>query len=106
VSYWRLEYDPDAVRCLRQADPQIARRIRDALTAVVRTGDPRGRGRALTGQLGGLWRHRVGDCRIICDIQDHRVVVLALDIGNRDRDHIYDWATRDGHPEKSMIPSG
>ena len=85
---WRLEYDPDAVRWLRKADPQATRRIRDALTAVVAAGDPRSRGKALTGPLAGLWRYRVGDYRIICDIQDTRLVVLVLDLGKRD--HIYD----------------
>ena len=88
MSDWRLEYDPDAVRWLRKADPQVARRIRDALTAVVATGNPRSRGKALTGPLAGLWRYRVGDYRIVCDIQDARLVVLVLDIGNRD--HVYD----------------
>jgi len=85
---WRLEYDPDAVRWLRKADPPTARRIRDALTAVVATGDPRVRGRGLTGPLRGLWRYRVGDCRIICDIQDRRLIVLVLWVGRRDR--VYD----------------
>ena len=88
MTNWRLEYDPDVVRWLRKTDPQVARCIRDALTAVVRTGDPRIRGKALTGRLAGLWRYRIGDYRVICDIQDSRLVVLALDVGNRD--HVYD----------------
>ena len=84
---WRLEYDPAAVRWLRKADRQTARRIRDALTAVVGTGDPRCRGKALTGSLAGLWRYRVGDYGIVCDIHDSRLIVLVIDIGNRD--HVY-----------------
>jgi mRNA interferase RelE/StbE len=88
VTQWRLEYDPEVVRWLRKADPQVARRIRDGLTAVIRTGNPRIRGKALTGQLAGLWRYRIGDYRVICDIQDTRLVVLVLDTGKRD--HIYD----------------
>lgn len=85
---WRLEYDPEVVRWLRKADPQVAKRIRDALTAVVRTGDPRARGKPLRGRLAGLWRYRIGDYRVICDIQEARLVVLALEAGKRD--HIYD----------------
>ena len=88
MTAWQLEYDPDVVRWLRKADPQVARRIRDALTAIVRTGDPRARGKALTGRLAGLWRYRIGDYRVICDIQDARLVVLVLDTDKRD--HIYD----------------
>lgn len=85
---WRLEYDPDVVRWLRKADPQVARRIRNGLEAVIATGDPRVRGKALTGRLAGLWRYRIGDYRIICDILDARLVVLVLEAGSRD--HIYD----------------
>ena len=46
--------------------------------------DPRSTGRALTGPLlGAYWRYRVGDCRIICDIQDGALCVLVIEIGNR-----------------------
>jgi mRNA interferase RelE/StbE len=40
-------------------------------------------GKALKGPLGDLWRYRVGDFRVICDIQDGVLVVLVLQIGNR-----------------------
>lgn len=80
----RLEYDPDVVRRLRKADPQTARRIRDGLQAVVATGNPRIRGKALTGRLSGLWRYRIGDYRVICDIQDTRLIVLVLEAGKCD----------------------
>ena len=45
--------------------------------------NPRNNGKALTGQLGGLWRYRVGDYRIICDIKDEELYVLVVKIGNR-----------------------
>lgn len=45
--------------------------------------DPRQRGKALAGPMVGLWRYRVGDYRIICQIQDRQMVVLALAIGHR-----------------------
>lgn len=41
------------------------------------------RGKALTGPLGTYWRYRVGDFRIICDIQDDALRVLVIRIGNR-----------------------
>ncbi|RLP10047.1 type II toxin-antitoxin system RelE family toxin [Propionibacterium australiense] len=88
MTQWQLEYDPHVVRWLRKADRQTARRIRDALTAIIRTGNPRIRGKALTGRLAGLWRYRVGDYRLICDIRDTELIVLVLDVGARD--HIYD----------------
>ena len=45
--------------------------------------DPRRLGKALKGPLGDLWRYRVGDYRILCDIQDGTLAVLVLQIGNR-----------------------
>jgi mRNA interferase RelE/StbE len=45
--------------------------------------NPRNTGKALSGPLGGLWRYRVGDYRLICEIQDGVLCVLVLKIGNR-----------------------
>jgi mRNA interferase RelE/StbE len=45
--------------------------------------DPHSIGKALKGPLGDLWRYRVGDFRIFCDIQDGVLTVLVLQIGNR-----------------------
>ena len=45
--------------------------------------DPRSTGKALTGPMGGLWRHRVVDFRVICDIQDGALRILVVQLGNR-----------------------
>jgi mRNA interferase RelE/StbE len=46
--------------------------------------DPRSIGEALSGaRLGGYWKYRGGDWRIVCDIQDQRIVVRVLRSGNR-----------------------
>jgi len=46
--------------------------------------NPRDMGEALAGStLGNYWKYRVGDWRIICDIQDQRIVVRVLRVGNR-----------------------
>ena len=45
--------------------------------------DPRAIGKALKGSLGDLWRYRVGEFRVICDIQDKVLTVLVLRVGNR-----------------------
>ncbi len=45
--------------------------------------DPRTLGKSLKGDLGVFWRYRVGDYRIICEIQDNRLVILAALIGHR-----------------------
>ncbi len=45
--------------------------------------DPRGFGHGLTGRYRGLWRYRVGDYRLICEIKDRELLVLVLAVGHR-----------------------
>lgn len=44
---------------------------------------PRALGAALTGDLAGLWKYRVGDIRIVADIQDQKLIILVIEVGNR-----------------------
>ena len=80
---WEVELSPDAAKWLRKADPDTARRIRAALRAITTLDSPRSRGKALTGGLSGLWRYRVGNYRVICDLRDALLVVLVIDIDHR-----------------------
>lgn len=50
--------------------------------------NPRQTGKALTGEFKGLWRYRAGDYRIVCDIQDDRVIIVVVAVGHRK--NIYD----------------
>ena len=45
--------------------------------------DPRAHGKGLTANRSGQWRYRIGDYRLICVIEDDRLVILALSIGHR-----------------------
>ena len=82
---WTIDYTETATRHLRKLDRQTARRIVDFLDErIAGQENPRSTGKALTGpMLGAFWRYRVGDCRIICDIQDGALRVLVIEIGNR-----------------------
>jgi len=81
---WTVEVTDVAERQLRKLDPQIQRRILDWLEdRIENCKNPRHFGEALRGDLAGLWRYRVGDYRIVCQIRDERVVVLVLAIGHR-----------------------
>lgn len=82
---WTIEYDAGAKRDLSQLDPQVARTILQFLhERVAALDDPRSIGQALQGSnFGHLWRYRAGDYRIVCDIQDARILVLVLRIGHR-----------------------
>lgn len=82
---WRVEFDPDAVKDLKKLDKQVQARILDFLRErLARLDNPRELGEPLAGsKLGNYWKYRVGDWRIICDLQDQRIVVRVLRVGNR-----------------------
>lgn len=81
---WTIDYTDTAKAQLRKLDPQTARRIVDFMDERIAALDsPRSTGKALVGPLGGLWRYRVGDCRVICEILDGALRVLVVQIGNR-----------------------
>lgn len=79
---WRIELTQTAAKQLAKLGKVDARRITTFLRERV-VDDPRAAGKALTGALGGLWRYRVGDYRVICEIQDGALCVLVVKIGNR-----------------------
>ena len=81
---WTIEYTETARKQLRKLDKQTARQIVDFMDGrITPLEDPRSTGKALVGVLGGLWRYRVGDYRVICEIRDGALVTLVVRIGNR-----------------------
>ena len=81
---WAIDYTETAKGQLRKLDKQMARRIVDFMDeCIATTEDPRNTGKSLTGPHGGFWRYRVGDCRVICDIQDGALRILVVQVGNR-----------------------
>lgn len=45
--------------------------------------NPRTKGKPLAGKLAGHWDYRVGDYRVLTEIYDNKMIVLAVDIGHR-----------------------
>jgi len=82
---WKIEFDRAALRELKKLDRQVADRILAFLNNRLATLDnPRALGEALTGaRLGGFWKYRFGDYRIIASIDDAVVQILVVRIGNR-----------------------
>lgn len=80
-----IEFDPVAVRDLKKLDRPVQKRLLGFLReCVAPLENPRDLGEALAGaKLGNYWKYRVGDWRIIRDIQDKRIVVRILRFGNR-----------------------
>ena len=82
---WTIDYSRMARRQLRKLDRNTARRITEYMDERVASLDnPRSRGKALSSNYSGYWRYRVGDHRVICDIQDNALRILVFRIGRRD----------------------
>jgi len=82
---WTIDYTDTAKSQLKKLDKTSAHRIVDYMDKRVASADPRRVGQALTGPLGKLWRYRVGDFRVVCDIQDESVRVLVVRVAKRDQ---------------------
>lgn len=80
-----IEFEKEAEKELGKLDKQVARRIIEFLRERVAVLDnPRSIGQALTGSvLGDYWKYWVGDYRIVADIQDKKVCVKVVRLGNR-----------------------
>ncbi len=81
---WIVEWDDAAVKELRKLDKQIQREILQYFRERIATkDDPKRLGKALTHDKTGLWRYRLRDYRMICNIEDGKLVVLVLRVGHR-----------------------
>ena len=82
---WEISFSPRAAKVFKKLDTAQLRRVSKFLREISTLEDPRSRGKALTANKTGLWRWRVGDCRVVADIVDARVVVIVVDVGHRSK---------------------
>ena len=81
---WDFEISAPAIRHLAAIGPSAAEDILLFLEKRVRgSADPTAFGKALRGDLKGYWRYRVKDYRILCRLENHRVVVVVVSVGHR-----------------------
>jgi len=87
---WRIDFDAEAIADLKQLDKPVQKRILKYLRERIATGEnPRRFGGPLGHDLTGLWRYRVGDYRIVCQIEEQTISVLVIHIGHRK--NVYKW---------------
>ena len=79
---WRIELKARAAQSINKLDVQHRERIREFLKKLAAQDSPRATGKALQGQLAGYWRYRVGDYRIICQIQEAELIILVIELGH------------------------
>jgi mRNA interferase RelE/StbE len=81
---WAYRFDERALKELRKLGKQAQRDIIAYLDErIAGDGSPRRFGRGLKADLAGLWRYRVGDYRILCQIKDGELLVLVVAAGHR-----------------------
>ncbi|APG25692.1 type II toxin-antitoxin system RelE family toxin [Syntrophotalea acetylenica] len=81
---WTIEYTRTAETQLRKLDRPVARHILNYMDdKIAPLENPRTRGKALSGPLGELWRYRIGDYRVLCEIQDSIMRILVVEAGHR-----------------------
>ena len=86
---WVVEFDDAATKELRKLDRQAQQEILRYFRERIATNeDPRRFGKPLSHDLTGLWRYRVRNYRMICNIEDDKLTVLVVRAGHRE--HIYE----------------
>ena len=84
----KLDLSNKAQKQFKKLDSVTKRRLEKFFNEIETLENPRSRGKALVGNLAGLWRYRVGDYRLICHINDDELVILCLEIAHRNK--VYD----------------
>lgn len=82
VVIWSIDWDHRALKELRSLDKQNQQKILKYLNDRV-SPNPRVFGKELSANLSGLWRYRVENFRIVCQIEDHKLRVLVVTVGHR-----------------------
>ena len=81
---WQIEFDPRVLKGLKKLDGVAQKWIIQYLkTQVAVLSNPRLLRRSLKGNKQGLWRYRVGNYRIICEVLDTQMLVLVVKVGSR-----------------------
>jgi mRNA interferase RelE/StbE len=84
---WTIKFDKKAEKEFKSLDKIIQKSIDKFLMRLTKSSNPRNVGHALKGKLQSLWRYRIGDHRLICNIEDKIVTVVVLRVSHRR--HVY-----------------
>ncbi|WP_449451766.1 type II toxin-antitoxin system RelE family toxin [Streptococcus suis] len=81
---YRIEYSKKTQKQIKKLDKQIQRLLFAWIDKYLEgTDNPCANGKGLTGNHTKEWRYRIGDYRLICDIQDDKIDILAFEFGHR-----------------------
>ena len=81
---WTLEFTIKANREFKKLDREIYNKVRAFIDAsLLTTENPRRLGKPLSGNMREFWRYRIGDYRVICEIHDHILIIVAVRVAHR-----------------------
>jgi mRNA interferase RelE/StbE len=83
VTRWQLRTTEQFDKSARRLDKAALRRVRTYLDALAEMENARDRGKGLSANRAGYWRYRIGAYRVIIQIVDDQLILIALDIGHR-----------------------
>ena len=83
---YTVEYTSKALKSLKKLDKPVLLMIKSWIEKnLIGTTEPRRHGNGLTSNRSGQWRYRVGDYRIIADIEDEKLIILVVEVEHRSR---------------------
>ena len=83
---YTVEYTSKALKSLKKLDKPVLLIIKKWIEKnLIGTTEPRRHGKGLTSNRSGQWRYRVGDYRIIADIEDEKLIILVVEVEHRSR---------------------
>ena len=81
---WTVQYSQRAEKQLKRLSPEIEARIRSFMDErVAKRLAPRAIAIKLTGPYEDKLRYRVGDYRVVCQIMDHMLLILVVEVAHR-----------------------
>ena len=82
---WKVDFTSEADSQLLKLDKPDRERIHKYAEDLEKLPNPRLRGEPLTGNLSNFWKYRIGKHRLICRLQDDKLLVLVVKVGKRDK---------------------
>lgn len=84
MSGYSVDYTPQAYKALKKLDKPTRMLLLNWIEKnLIGCANPRQHGKALTANRSGQWRYRIGDYRLIAEIEDDKIIILILAVGHR-----------------------
>lgn len=87
---YKIEFSLQASKSLKKMDRSVSKNITNWIIKNLYNSDnPRLLGKPLKGNARGLWRYRIGDYRLIAEIEDDKFIVILIDVDHRRKVYKY-----------------